>query len=87
MSDLQLKSCEEFLYTNQGQNPLIDNVDDEEEFDKTYEALKMLGFNDDDCRSVFKILAAILHLGNVKVGIKQELLCSKKRRMRTFYIL
>jgi len=67
LSDLQLKSCEEFLYTNQGQNPLIDNVDDEEEFDKTYEALKMLGFNDDDCRSVFKILAAILHLGNVKI--------------------
>ena len=67
LSDLQLSSCEDFLYTNQGQNPFIDNVDDEEEFEKTFEALKLLGFSDDECRSVFKILAAILHLGNVRI--------------------
>merc|ERR1719410_1225693 len=67
LADLQLSSCEDFLYTNQGQNPFIDNVDDEEEFEKTFEALKLLGFSDDECRSVFKILAAILHLGNVRI--------------------
>ena len=54
-------------YANQGQNPYIDNVDDEAEFDKTLEALKLLGFSDDENRSIFKILAAILHLGNVKI--------------------
>ena len=67
LSGLQLTCCDEFIYTNQGQNPVIDNVDDEEEFEKTYEALKLLGFSDDECRSIFKILAAILHLGNVRI--------------------
>ena len=67
LSGLQLASSDEFIYANQGQNPYIDNVDDEAEFDKTLEALKLLGFSDDENRSIFKILAAILHLGNVKI--------------------
>lgn len=67
LNGLQLTSSEDFIYANQGQNPFIDNVDDEAEFDKTLEALKLLGFSDDENRSIFKILAAILHLGNVKI--------------------
>merc|ERR1719447_2366019 len=62
LSDLQLKSCEEFLYTNQGDAPEIDNVDDDAEFVKTHESLKLLGFSDADSSNIYKILAALLHL-------------------------
>ena len=67
LQDLHLGSCEDFTYTNQGESPEIDNVDDEEEFEKTFEALKLLGFSDEDSRNIFRILASILHLGNVKI--------------------
>ena len=67
LSDLHLGSCHDFLYTNQGDSPEIDNVDDQDEFDKTHEALKLLGFSDEDSRNIFRILASILHLGNVKI--------------------
>eukprot|EP00092_Neocalanus_flemingeri_P009668 GFUD01010409.1.p1 GENE.GFUD01010409.1~~GFUD01010409.1.p1 ORF type:complete len:1838 (+),score=622.26 GFUD01010409.1:290-5803(+) len=65
---LSLRESDDFIYTNQGNNPNIDNVDDVTEFGKTHEALKQLGFNDGDIGSIYKIMAAILHLGNVKIS-------------------
>jgi len=67
LKGLELGESDDFIYTNQGNNPNIDNVDDEAEFGKTAEALKLLGFSDADGRNIFKIMAAILHLGNIKI--------------------
>merc|ERR550539_1802848 len=67
LKDFHLGSCDDFLYTNQGESPEVDNVDDQEEFEKTLESLKLLGFSDEDSRNIFRILASILHLGNVKI--------------------
>ena len=36
-------SPDDFCYTNQGENPDIDGVDDAEEFENTKEAMLMLG--------------------------------------------
>ena len=69
LQGLQLAEAEDFIYTNQGNNPIIDNVDDEKEFGKTHEALKLLGFSEEDGRNIYKIMAAILHLGNVKISL------------------
>jgi len=68
LQGLQLTDCDDYIYTNQGNNPTIDNVDDEKEFGKTHEALKLLGFSEDDVKNIYKILAGILHLGNVKIS-------------------
>merc|ERR1719341_526337 len=57
-----------FTRSWQDNNPTIDNVDDEKEFGKTHEALKLLGFSEEDGRNIYKIMAAILHLGNVKIS-------------------
>ena len=67
LKDLHLGDVDDFIYINQGNNPIIDNVDDEKEFGKTHEALKLFGFSDENCKNIFKIMAAILHLGNVKI--------------------
>ena len=45
----------------------IYNVDDDLEFMKTHESLKLLGFSDSDSANIYKILAALLHLGNVAI--------------------
>ena len=67
LQGLQLTECDDYIYTSQGNNPIIDNVDDEKEFGKTHESLKLLGFSEADSKNIFKIMAAILHLGNVKI--------------------
>lgn len=58
---------DEFHYLNQGENPTIDGVNDAEGFEETTAALSLLGFSQRELADMFKVLAAILHLGNVKI--------------------
>jgi len=48
----------------------VPNQNDGEEFLQTVEAMKVMGMNDDDISSVFKIISATLLFGNM--GFKQE---------------
>ncbi|XP_014489447.1 PREDICTED: unconventional myosin-Va isoform X2 [Dinoponera quadriceps] len=57
-----------FHYLNQGKNPRIDGVDDLAYFNETVTALTMLGFTSRQQDDMLRILAAILHLGNVEIG-------------------
>jgi len=42
-----------------------DGRDDADEFRRIRAALKILTFTDKDCWEIFKLLAAILHMGNI----------------------
>ncbi|KAI4903112.1 hypothetical protein NFI96_015689, partial [Prochilodus magdalenae] len=64
---LQLGSADEFHCTNQGENPVIDGVDDAQEMQTTRRAFTLLGIHERQQMDLFQILAAILHLGNVEV--------------------
>lgn len=57
---------DEFHYLNQGENPFIDAVDDLSTFEDTMNALTVLGFSKSEQFNMFKILAGVLHLGNVR---------------------
>ncbi|CAI8048328.1 Unconventional myosin-Va [Geodia barretti] len=72
MSDYHLGHAESFHYTSQGGRVAIDDVDDQSEFTATRDAMKLLGFNDDQLRGVFQVLSAVLHLGNVEVGRRSK---------------
>ncbi|XP_012524245.1 unconventional myosin-Va isoform X2 [Monomorium pharaonis] len=65
---LHLCDQNQFHYLNQGNNPRIDGVDDLEYFDETISALTMLGFTSKQQDDMLRILAAILHLGNVNIS-------------------
>ena len=57
-----------FNYMNQGGNDTtIKDVDDGAEFQKTKEALSMIGFDDKTQDGIFQILAALLHIGNIEI--------------------
>lgn len=58
---------DEFHYLNQGENPTIDGVNDADGFEETTTALSLLGFSQRELSDMFKVLAAILHLGNVTI--------------------
>ena len=64
--------AEEFHYTRQGGTATIDDVDDQSEFTATREAMKLLGFHDDQLGGMFRVLSAVLHLGNVEVGQRNK---------------
>jgi myosin-5 len=64
---LGLLSVEEFDYLNQGATPTIDGVDDKAEFDATKKSLSTIGVSRDTQAAIFRILAALLHLGNIKI--------------------
>lgn len=67
LPQLHLDHPQKFHYLNQGNSPEIESVDDLECFDETTTALTMLGFTSKQQDDALRILAAILHLGNVSV--------------------
>ncbi|XP_014602848.1 PREDICTED: unconventional myosin-Va isoform X1 [Polistes canadensis] len=65
---LHLGNSMGFHYLNQGNNPKIEGVNDLTCFDDTISALTMLGFTSKQQDDMLRILAAILHLGNVNIN-------------------
>ncbi|KAK4177189.1 putative myosin-2 [Triangularia setosa] len=66
--ELGLLPIEQFDYLNQGNTPTIDGVDDKAEFNATKQSLKTIGVSEGEQAEIFKLLAGLLHLGNVKIG-------------------
>jgi myosin-5 len=63
---------EQFDYLNQGNTPTIDGVDDKAEFNATKQSLKTIGVHEAQQTEIFKLLAGLLHLGNVKIGASRN---------------
>ncbi|KRT84142.1 Myosin head, partial [Oryctes borbonicus] len=61
---LQLDDASKYHYLNQGDS--FDDMDDHNSYTETVKALTMLGFSEAEQKELFKIIAAILHLGNVR---------------------
>lgn len=66
------EAAENFHYTNQGDAVELDDVCDSNEFAATQEALSLLGLSTELQRSLLRVLAAILHLGNVAIFQKDD---------------
>lgn len=64
---LKLGSAEEFNYTRMGGSTVIEGVNDRAGMVETQKTFTLLGLKEDFQMDVFKILAAILHLGNVQI--------------------
>ncbi|XP_041825966.1 unconventional myosin-Vb isoform X2 [Melanotaenia boesemani] len=70
--ELSLTSAEDFSYTSLGENIFIEGVNDADDFRKTREAFTLLGIKDSSQSSIFKIMASILHLGNVEIRSERD---------------
>ena len=67
-----IEAAENFHYTNQGDAVVLDDVSDSNEFVATQEALSLLGLSAELQRSLLRVLAAILHLGNIAIFQKDD---------------
>ncbi|XP_034629934.1 unconventional myosin-Vb [Trachemys scripta elegans] len=70
--DLALTCAEDFFYTSMGGDTTIDGVDDADDFDKTRHAFTLLGVKESHQMSIFKIIASILHLGNLEIQAERD---------------
>lgn len=64
--------CEEFTYTNGGNCPEVSGLDDKEEFRAMQNAFTVVGVKPDVQRVIFRILAAVLHMGNIQYKTKSR---------------
>ncbi|XP_061470342.1 unconventional myosin-Vb isoform X2 [Rhineura floridana] len=70
--DLSLMCAENFFYTSLGGDTSIEGVNDANDFEKTRHAFTLLGVKESHQLAIFKILAAILHLGNVDLQPERD---------------
>ncbi|XP_023589698.1 unconventional myosin-Vb, partial [Trichechus manatus latirostris] len=70
--ELALTCAEDFFYTSQGGDTSIEGIDDAEDFEKTRQAFTLLGVRESHQISIFKIIASILHLGNVEIKSERD---------------
>lgn len=66
-----LLSAEKYFYLNQGNCTAIDGKDDAENFRFLVGAMQVLGFTNEEQDIIYRLLASILHLGNVYFHRKQ----------------
>ncbi|XP_071526723.1 unconventional myosin-XV isoform X1 [Panulirus ornatus] len=66
-----LTSADKYFYLNQGGSCQLEGKYDGEDFQALLSAMQVLGFSSDEQDTIFRILAAVLHLGNVYFHRKQ----------------
>jgi myosin-5 len=77
--ELFLSKCEDFHYLSKGGTFSINGVNDVDEFKVTCDALKIIGINEHQQFELFKILAALLHIGNINIeNSRNEAILSDK---------
>lgn len=67
MRALKLSAPEHFRYTSQGGEMQIPGTDDVADLERTRNAFTILGVQPDQQMELFRILSAVLHLGNVNI--------------------
>ncbi|XP_062402519.1 unconventional myosin-Va [Sardina pilchardus] len=85
--DLKLGRADDFHFTNQGKSLVIEAVDDGKEMTATRRALTMLGIDETQQMGLFRILAGVLHLGNVEIrprGADSSTVCPDSPSLLTF---
>ncbi|XP_023645044.1 myosin-5 isoform X2 [Capsella rubella] len=64
----QLKNPQSFHYLNQSNCYKLDGIDDASEYLETRKAMDVVGISNDEQEAIFRVVAAILHLGNINFG-------------------
>lgn len=69
---MALKPWSEFHFLNQSGTGVIPSVDDAKDFEETRTALSTIGISEQTQSDIFRLLAALLHLGNIEIGGRND---------------
>ncbi|CAA7050109.1 unnamed protein product [Microthlaspi erraticum] len=76
-----------FHYLNQSRCIELERMDDSKEYHETRKAMDVVGINLEEQESIFRVVAAILHLGNVEFGKGKESDSSAPKDEKSYYHL
>ncbi|XP_037491386.1 myosin-7 isoform X2 [Jatropha curcas] len=76
-----------FHYLNQSNCCELDGVDDSDEYLATRRAMDVVGINSDEQDAIFRVVAAILHIGNVEFGKGDEVDSSQPKDDKAWFHL
>ena len=62
----------DYLYTSRSECIDVEGIDDVVEFKATKQSLEELDFSAQETKDIFKIVAAVLHLGQLKFNKHEE---------------
>lgn|SRR5690606_10957367 len=62
-----LSDIDSYNYVNHSGCTVVPGVNDAQEFEETRKSMEVIGLSEEERESVFATIAAILHLGNVKI--------------------
>lgn len=65
--ELKLQSANLFAFTSQSGVTAVDGMSDEKDFEDLRNSMSILKFSSDDLNELFRIVAGVLHFGNLKV--------------------
>ena len=65
--ELGIESWDKFFYLSQGNTGTVNGMDDVEEFSITQKGMSTVGISVSTQWDIFKICAALLHIGNIKI--------------------
>ncbi len=66
-----LLEANKYFYLNQGRNCIIEHKDDMKDFKALITAIEILEFSKQEQDTIFKMLASVLHVGNIYFTRKQ----------------
>ncbi|XP_078432138.1 myosin-17-like [Wolffia australiana] len=69
----KLGKPESFHYLNQSKCYKLDGVDDTEEYLTTRRAMDIVGISEEEQEAIFRVVAAILHIGNINFAKGEEI--------------
>ncbi|XP_018844719.2 myosin-17-like isoform X1 [Juglans regia] len=69
----KLEDPKSFHYLNQSTCYELDGLDDREEYLATRRAMDIVGIGEEEQEAIFKVVAAILHLGNIEFAKGEEI--------------
>ncbi|GER36038.1 myosin XI [Striga asiatica] len=69
----KLENAESFHYLNQSKCYKLDGISDAEEYLATRRAMDIVGISEEEQDAIFRVVAAILHLGNIEFSKGEEI--------------
>ncbi|XP_062018762.1 myosin-6 [Rosa rugosa] len=76
-----------FHYLNQSDCYELDGVDDSEEYKATRKAMDIVGISTDEQDAIFRVVAAVLHLGNIEFAKGNEMDSSMPKDEKSWFHL
>lgn len=68
-----------YHFINQGGDPKVSSINDRKDYRNVMEAMKAMGFNFKHVETLWKIVSAILHMGNISFEMKEDQVCVSSR--------